>query len=178
MTVAQIEQKLEHHKTVLSESEAKLDELRRQRAKLALADSTKNKTEIAKLDKEIGQHIFDCNNLPSEIEVLESDLAAARKKVEERERSKLITNQKKSAEQVEILSKQFVEILEQAVAANSKLDLAYRNYCTLRTATKEDCMGKSICRGSAGSLKYLFEICKKEMQGELVIRQPMIAVPI
>jgi len=130
------------------------------------------------LDKEIGQCIFDCNNLPAEIEVLESDLQTATEKQEQAERNKLLTAQKKSAEQVEELSKEFVEVLSKAVKMNSRLNSAYREYCRLHTLTKEFCISKNICLGSHGSLKYLFGICQKEISGERIFRQPMTTVPI
>jgi len=178
MTIAQIESKLEQRKTAFAQSENSLSGLRSERAKLSLRDTEKNKTKITSLDKQIGRVIADSQNLPSEIEVLESELALAQEKQEHQERNRLLVAQKKAAVQVEELSKQFVEILEQAVAVNNKLDLHYREYCRLRVLTKENCISKCICLGSMGSLKYLFEICQKEMQGNPVFRQPMTAIPI
>jgi len=178
MTIAQIEQKLSEHRDMLGKSESQIAELRGQRAKLSLQDAKKNKQKIEDIDKHISQLVADSQNLPSEIEVLESDLVIAQEKQTQNAHNKLLSAQEKFAEQVELLSVRLVDELDIAVATNDKLTFAYNEYCKLQKLTGENCISKNICRGSLGSLKYLSELCSKELSGKLVMRQPMTAVPI
>lgn len=164
-TVTHLGQKLKQHKSTLAQSKSKLSGLRSERAKLAVADREKNKTKITSLNKQISQLEFDLQNLPSEIEVLESDLAAATEKQKQAKRSKLLSAQKKAARQVETLSHQFVSDLEKAVDINNKLRTAYDEYLKIQRQTNESVISKKICRPSYGMLRYVFEICSKELSG-------------
>ncbi len=167
-----LEQKLEQYRSTLSQSEAKLEQLRQQQAKAVIAGKS-----TAALDDEIASLRNEMDAAPAVIAELESQLVVAQKKAQQAESNKLLTAQKKAAAEIESLSKELIEALEQAMEINSKLRESYRTYCELQTQTGESVVSQNITQGSAGMLKYIFEICSQEVQGKPVMRQ-LVAVPI
>jgi len=173
MTTAQIEQKITDTENLFEMDKKTLENLRSERAKLLLdGKDTKDK------DKAIFRLEHITANAPAVITELESQLTSAQKKTEQTERNKLLSQQKKIAAEVESLSKELVAILGTAMEINGKLNSAYHQYCLLRKSTGESVISQNVTQGSAGMLKYVYEVCQKEVSGKPVMRQPMVAVPI
>jgi chromosome segregation ATPase len=177
-TVGEIEEQLEQRKTSLADKKASIDQLYSDRAKLIIDNKRGDGEEIAVCDRCIAECKDEIDKMPSVIAELEKQLVAAQQEAAEAQRNKVVTAQKKAGKRVEKLSVELVELLKPAVATNTKLDLAYREYCQLQRVTKENHISQFVCGGSMGSLKYLYELCVKELAGEPVQRQPMTSVPI
>lgn len=176
MTIAQVEQKIEQTKAVCDENKQKLEQLRDHRAQLIVDDEKANAQKIGRINSQIRalQQTVDGN--PDVISLLEQQHNELIEKQKQTEQNKLLAAQKKVAGQVEELSKEFVADLEKAVATNDRLQQAHEQYVALLKQTNESVISKKVCRPSYGMLRYVFEICSKELAGSDQILR--LALPI
>ena len=172
-SIQNIKQELERIKTTLEQNKAKLDQLYIKRARLRLL----HRSIPESLEDETRAVMSDVEDGPYQINILEQDLVAEQAKIAADTSVSLLEQQKAAASDVELLSKSLVQALGEAMAINSKLDVAYREYCSLKEQTGESCITQGITRPSENMLKFLYEICSQELQGKIVQRQ-LVSVAI
>lgn len=173
MSIAQIEERLEQVKSKLDSDKVRLDELRGKMARAKLL----SKPVKQEVKEEVLNISEDIQNGPYQIEALEEQLAIEKAKIAADTRVSLLEQEKAAASEVEALSKELVTTLSAAMNVNDKLNLAYREYCSLKEVTGQSCISQNITRGSEGMLHYLYEIVSQELEGKIVQRQ-LVSVAI
>ena len=164
-TVQEIQAQIEKLKEATERKKEQLEEYRTKRAQLVIneVDTTKNKARVTSIDSEIKQLKRAIENFPTELKLLEENLAAEQARIAENERSELVTKQEEAADEVQVLSKSFVGILEKAVNINESLRAALTAEATLAQRTGQH-FPTERCRGSLQSLSMLLEIMQKQLQ--------------
>lgn len=157
MTV--LEQKIEQHKSQLSQNKAKLEQLRTRRAKLTIVCGS-----TADIDVEIAALRETIENSP----VVESELKnqSEQEKVTKQNLDKLIKQQHHTAADIEKLSGELMDALGRAMYLNTQLHEKFDKYNALHKQTSKDVISQRVTRGSEGMLKFVYDICQQEMRGE------------
>lgn len=162
MNLQEIEQKFLTVNAEKERDEETITTLRSQRASLFLEDSSGYSQEIDSLDKEIVKLQSSIDNFPSVIEELEHLLTAEQKKLAQEAKASLLTKQGEAAEEVQVLSKSFVGILEKAVNINESLRAALTAEAELAQNSGQH-FPTERCRGSLQSLNMLLEIMQSQL---------------
>lgn len=144
---------------------AKLDDLRRERAHLSIEGISSNVPKIDSLDKSIEKMQRYIDNCPVVLSELEHLLAAEQNRIEQEVKAELLEHHREIAEEVEVLSKNFISLLEKAVGVNQNLIAALSAEMGIRQKTGADVL-KEYCHGSQMSLEMLLETCQGQMQGQ------------
>lgn len=163
-TVAEINQRIEQVKQNSNNNKTKLEELRTKRAALALAKG--GIAEIAKLDARIDKVMRDISNAPHELKLLSEQLAEEQAKEAQNERDSMLEGQHEIVNDIERLSKNFIETLQAAVNVNEMLLAALSSEQAVRAKTGEDILSQcQWCHGSQESLEKLLSLMQYQMQG-------------
>lgn len=177
-TVQEIEHRISNLKEVTERKKEQLEEYRTKRAQLVIneADTIKNKAKVTSIDAEIRRLNRAIENFPAELKLLEENLAAEQRRIAQAENDKLVDQQREVADEVEILSRNFVTILEKAISVNQNLIAANDRYLALKNQTGADVCSENICQGSRQFLKAVYDFCKDELDGNRPTR-PILPPP-
>jgi len=164
-TVQEIQTQIEATQENLITDKEVLEGLRADRAKLAVENSTKNSTKIALLDKQITTLRDKIDNTPAVISELENQLAAEQERLAQAEAAILLEKQNEVADEVEVLSKNFIALLKKANDVNEHLLAALTAEAGLAQKTGQQVLG-DYCQGSRGSLSMLLETMQAQLAGQ------------
>ena len=166
-TVNEIQAQIEGLRESTEHKEEQLEQYRNKRAELVIneAMTTKNKARVTSIDSEIKQLKRAIENFPTELKLLEENLATEQNRIAEVERAELVIKQEEAADEVQVLSKSFVAILEKAVNINTQLIAALTAEAGLAQKTGQHFLTE-CCRGSLQSLSLLFEAMQNQLRGE------------
>lgn len=165
MTVTEITERMEQVRKNITTNKTKLEQLRVERGQLSIENSKANAQSIARLDVQIEDTRKDVENGPIELRILEENLTVEEQRLAAEARDQLLNQQKEVAGNIEELSEDFVNTLGRAVEINEQLLPALSAYNGLQAKTGANVIG-SICQGSRGWLRALYEICQGEMEGQ------------
>ena len=143
---------------------AKLDDLRRERAHLSIEGISSNVPKIDSLDKSIEKMQRYIDNCPVVLSELEHLLAAEQNRIEQEVKAELLEHHREIADECQVLSKNFISLLEKAVGVNQNLIAALSAEMGIRQKTGADVL-KAFCHGSQQSLSMLLETCQSQMRG-------------
>ena len=104
------------------------------------------------------------DNAPHELKLLEEQLAKEQDRIAQAARAELLTKQQEVADEVGLLSKNFITILEKANEVNTQLLAALSAESGIRQKTGADVLA-DYCHGSMGSLSMLLECMQSELSG-------------
>lgn len=177
-TVQEIKTQISKLKESTERKKEQLEQYRSKRAEITVNEevTAKNKQKIANIDTEIKRLKRAIENAPAEIALLEENLAAEQARIAEAERAKLVEQQQEVANEVELLSRNFVTILEKAVGVNQNLIAASDRYLALKNQTGVELCSENICQGSRQFLKAVYDYCKDELDGKRPVR-PILPPP-
>ena len=168
---------LEQKQTELSErqqdSGTEMELLRKHRAKLVLSGKESNKKRIASLDKQINSLTQQISNTPSEHSYIDEEIKKEQERIAKRDMDRLLAEQKSVAGQMKEFSAALSQLLEKAVAVNSKLLAANVRYRTLYDKTGANLASKFCSQGSYQFLQVVYDYISKETAGEVVLRPTM-----
>jgi len=170
-TVQEIQIQIDNLKESTERKKEQIENYRKKRANLVLneEDSQKNKQKITSIDHEIRSLQRDIDNAPAELKLLNEKLVAEQRRVAEAERAKLIKQQEKVADELTLLSKNFIASLEKSVECNNQLQAALMAETQLQKKTGQ-CFPTERCRGSVQSLSLLLKVMQDQMQGAPMTR--------
>lgn len=163
-TVAEIQEQLNQTITCQTANEVKLENLREERAHLVVEGDAKNEPRIDSLDKQIATLRDTLSNTPAVILELEKILTARQLRDAENKRDELIKQQLEVAEDVQVLSKNFVSLLSKAAEVNSHLQTARSAEAALAEKTGQQVL-QSYCQGSQDYLRVLLETMQLQTSG-------------
>jgi chromosome segregation ATPase len=165
--INEMQSRLSKVKESVIRKKEQIEDYRKKRASLILNgdDSQQNKQKLIQIDYQIRERQRDIENAPAEIELLEQQIAAEKQRIAQQEKDNLIEQQQQVAEEVEILSVKFIEILEKANNLNEQLRAALLAETEIRQKTGRQIITK-WCHGSEGNLNALLEKSKREIAGE------------
>lgn len=166
-TVQEIKAQINNLKESTERKETQLEQYRSKRAEIVMneASTTKNKAKVTSIDSEIKQLKRAIENFPTELKLLEENLATEQARIAQAENDKLLEQQREVAEDIEVLSKNFVTILEKAVGLNQNLVAALSAEAGLAAKTGQQVLG-NYCHGSQMSLAMLLELMKSQIDGQ------------
>lgn len=163
-TVAEIQEQINQTITCQTANEVKLENLREERAHLVVEGDAKNEPRIDSLDKQIATLRDTLSNTPAVILELEKILTARQSRDAENKRDELIRQQLEVAEDVQVLSKNFVSMLSRAAEVNNHLQLALSAEAALAQKTGQQVLGE-YCHGSQDYLRVLLETMQLQTSG-------------
>lgn len=165
-TLNEIQTQIDKLTESVSRKKSQIEEYRKKRAHLVLneADNEKSKQAITSIDFEIRKLQRDIDNAPAELELLQSQLADEQERIAQEEQNKLIEQQQEVADEIEVLSKQFVSLLEKANGCNIQLKSALTAEAAIRNKTGVNVLTE-FCHGSMQSLSMLLETMKSQLDG-------------
>ena len=142
-----------------------IDKLRQERAKLSVENANKNQQKISKIDDEMLKLRVAIENYPSELKLLEENLAAENQRIAQAEMDKLLEQQQEISDEVTLLSKGFVAILKKANDINTQLIAALTAETNLAQKTGQQVLTE-YCHGSIDSLRMLLERMEAQLDGQ------------
>lgn len=165
-TVSEIQTQIDKLKESVLRKKSQIEDYRKKRANLVLnePDNEKNKQAVTSIDHEIRRLQRDIDNAPAELELLQSQLADEQERIAQDERDKLIEQQQEVADEIEVLSKQFVSLLQKANDVNTQLRSALTAEAALRQKTGKHIL-ENYCHGSMQSLSMLLQTMEAQMSG-------------
>lgn len=163
-TVQEIEQRISNLKESIERKKEQLEEYRTKRAQLVIneVDTTKNKAKVTSIDSEIRRLNRAIENFPTELKLLEENLAAEQNRIAEQVRSELIDKQTEISVEISLLSKSFVLLLEKANHTNELLRAALSAEAGLAQQTGQHFLTE-CCRGSLQSLPLLCQTMQSQL---------------
>lgn len=166
-TVQEIEQRIANLKESIERKKTHLEAYRSKRAELVINEpgTTKNKAKVTSIDAEIKQLQKSIDNFPAELKLLEENLTKEQERLAQEERAKLFEQQQEVANEVELLSKSFVSLLEKANNINELLLNALSAEAGLAQRTGQKVLG-DYCHGSMQSLSMLLETMQAQLNGQ------------
>ena len=166
-TIQEIEQRITNLKESIERKKTYLEQYREKRAELVINEpgTTKNKAKVTSIDSEIKQLKRAIENAPAELALLEENLAAEQRRIAEKKRSELIEQQQEVANEIELLSKGFVSLLEKANNINTLLRAALTAEHGLREQTGQQIL-ENYCHGSMQSLSMLLGTMQAQLNGQ------------
>ena len=164
--IKKIRDKIDVLKESLENKKTYVEQYREKRAAINTKDdlTALNKRDVANIDCQIKKLQTAIVNIPSEIQLLESQLAEAERKFAAEAREELLEKQKSLATEMQELSEHLVELLAEAVEANKNLRTAYDQYGELRKLTGVDLLGSKIALPSGEMLEYVYGFLKGELE--------------
>jgi len=170
-TLQEIQKQITSLNESIGRKKEQIEAYRTKRAEITVneADTQKSKARITSIDSEIKKLTRDIENAPAELKLLEEKLAAEQRRVAEAERTKLIKQQEKVADELTLLSKNFIASLEKSVECNNQLQATLMAETQLQKKTGQ-CFPTERCRGSLQSLSLLLKVMQDQMQGAPMTR--------
>ena len=167
MNTAEIQNRINNLNESIKHKETQLEQYRSKRAEITVneAMTTKNKQRIANIDAEVKRLKKSIENAPAELKILEENLIAEQNRLAQEARAELLTKQEEVANEVELLSKSFVSLLEKANNINELLCNALSAEAGLREKTGQQIL-ENFCHGSMQSLSMLLETMQAQLNGQ------------
>ena len=164
--IRKIRDKIDVLKESLENKKTYVEQYRTKRAAITTkGDLTAlNKRDVANIDCQIKKLQTAIVNIPSELQLLESQLAEAERKFAAEAREELLEKQKEITKQCQEASTALVGHLKLAVEANKNLRTAYDQYGELRKLTGVDLLGSKIALPSGEMLEYVYGFLKSEKE--------------
>lgn len=164
MNIQEIEQKI-----VLTNAETTADEesllnIRAERAKLVVENDARNNPKIDALDRRIDTICCRLANAPAITTEYKSLLTEEKTRLAEVERDDSLSKQLEIVDEIQVLSRSFVSLLEKANNVNVDLRNALTAEAAIQMKTGQDILTE-FAHGSAQSLLMLLEKSQAELSG-------------
>lgn len=163
-TVEEIQEQINRTLAVETANQGKLENLITERALIVCEGDARNNPKIDSLDHQIAALRNTLESTPAVLTELNKILTKRQKLDAERVRNGLISQHLEICDEVRVLSKNFVALLERAFGVNQNLIAALSVENGIAQKTGQQILD-NFCRGSQDYLRVLLETMQRQISG-------------